>query len=69
MKKTLALVLSFLLCFGLSMNTFAEEGVNDIEDLQYVEDNISEPIQSYSADYNGGTCTLNIYDNDMCFRL
>lgn len=105
MKKTLALVLSFLLCFGLSMNTFAEEGVNDqqddiisleelqnlfpqvalgddgyivsnsnsrssdisniIEDLQYVEDNISEPIQSYSADYNGGTCTLNIYDNDM----
>lgn len=30
---------------------------------QELEEIFSEPIESYSADYNGGTCTLDIYSN------
>lgn len=36
-----------------------------VEDLNYLAKNISDPVQVYTANYNGGVCILNIYDNDM----
>lgn len=102
MKKALLLLLSFLLCMGLSMTVCAEESMDNqqddlisledlrdlfpqvalgedgyiisnssarssdlVENLQYLENNISDPVQVYTAEYNGGICTLNIYNNDM----
>lgn len=109
MKKTLSLILSFILCMGLGMNVYADEtdktmaneqadlisleqlrdlfpqvslgadgyiasnesartftrSSDIVEDLNYLAENISDPVQVYSANYNGGVCTLNIYDNDM----
>lgn len=47
-----------------SARTF-DRSSNIVDDLNYLVENISDPVQVYSANYNGGVCTLNIYDNDM----
>lgn len=50
---------------GYIVSNSRSRSSNIVEDLQYLEENISEPVQSYSTDYNDGVCTLNIYGNDM----